>query len=257
MIEWVYVLSGTGMAAVGIGAMTYWYLKKRTNPVYYAFGAVLWAAAIALKLVMDFTISAAFSLQVTMIFAPLAALVVLGLYYGLRTGLFESGFTYFAVRHTRLSRSGFDEAVALGIGFGGAEALLLGGLVLVNGIALLTMPGVAAGLEPTLAGQNLLVTVLTPGVERLFTLFCHVFSTVLVVYAVRSGDIKWLGVSVLYKTLLDGSLPLFNHYLAGAGVYATLIIEAFVVAMGITGITGLLWLRKRFLEKTAGASRQS
>jgi uncharacterized membrane protein YhfC len=50
----------------------------------------------------------------------------MSLYFGLRTGIFESGITYVAVKKTGLSRTTFDEAIALGIEFGGIEAIILG-----------------------------------------------------------------------------------------------------------------------------------
>lgn len=248
MISWLNLLSGPGMIAVGAGAMVYWYSKKRISPLYFLIGGVLWAVAIGIKLIMDLTISSSLSQQVMVIFAPLAAFTVLGLYYGLRTGILESGLSYLAVRYTKLANSGFDEAVALGIGFGGTEAILLGVLSLVTVGSLLLMPGVAATLPGSALEQFSPLLVPVSIVERLFTLFCHVFATVLVVYAARFRDLKWLGVSILYKTLLDGSLPLFSYFLKGADTLARIgITEAFVAVVGISGLAGLLWIRKKWL----------
>ena len=113
------LISGLGMIAVGAGSMAYWCFKKRISPVYFLIGGVLWAAAIAIKLIMDLTISPGLQFQVTTAFTPLIATAILGFYYGLRTGIFECGIPYLAARYSRLSRSSFDEAVAIGIGFGG------------------------------------------------------------------------------------------------------------------------------------------
>lgn len=258
MLSWYNLLSGLGMIAVGAGAMAYWYYRneKRISPVYFLIGGVLWAVAIAIKLALDLTISASLSSWLTMTFTPLATVAILGLYYGLRTGLFESGMTWLAVRYTKLSGSGFDEAVALGIGFGGTEAILLGVLSLVAVGSLLLMPGVAATLPDSVLEQFSPVMVPVPIVERLFTLFCHVFATVLVVYAARFRDPKWLGLSIVYKTLLDGSLPLFSHALAGMDTLAaTGIIEAFVALMGVVGLAGLIWIRQRWLSRAPGGRR--
>ena len=255
MISWLNLLSGLGMIAVGLGAMVYWHYKKRTSPVYFLLGGILWAAAIAIKVIMDLTISPALAQQAMIIFTPLAAAVLLGVYYGLRTGILESGITYLAVRFTRLSKSGFDEAVALGIGFGGTEAALLGLLSLINTAALLMVPELVATLPASTLEQFALIMIPVPIIERLFTLFCHVFATVLLVYAARFHAIVWLAVSVLYKTLLDGVLPISNYLLAGMGTYARLgIIEVFVVAMGVVGLAGLAWIRKKWLLRAPDGS---
>lgn len=244
-ISWINLLSGLGMIAVGAGAMAYWYWKRRVNPAYFLIGGVLWAAAIAIKVIMDLTISAALVTQATIIFVPLAASVVLGLYYGLRTGILESGLSWLAVRYTKLSKSGFDEAVALGIGFGGTEAVLLGVLSLIAVGTMLLMPGVAATLPASTLEQFSLIMVPVPIVERLFTLFCHVFATVLVVYAARLRELKWLGLSIAYKTLLDGMLPVSNYLLSGMGTLGRVrLIELFIIAMGFVGLVGLFWIRK-------------
>lgn len=256
MISWLNLLSGLGMIAVGVGAMAYWYYKKRISPVYFFIGGVLWFVAIAIKVVMDVTVSAALAQQAMIIFAPLAAAVLLGLYYGLRTGILESGITYLAVRFTKLSKSGFDEAVALGIGFGGTEAALLGLLSLVNTAALLMMPELVATLPASVLEQYALIMVPVPIIERLFTLFCHVFATVLLVYAARFHALVWLAVSILYKTLLDGMLPVSNYLLAGMGMYAKYgIVEVFVIIMGIVGLAGLVWIRKKWLSRAPAGNR--
>ncbi|WP_424358454.1 YhfC family glutamic-type intramembrane protease [Methanocella sp. MCL-LM] len=256
MISWLNLLSGLGMVTVGVGAMVYWYYKKRISPVYFILGGILWAIAIAIKVVMDVTVSAALAQQAMIIFAPLAASVLLGLYYGLRTGILESGISYLTVRFTKLSKSGFDEAVALGIGFGGTEAALLGLLSLINTAALLMMPELVATLPASTLEQFALIMVPVPIIERLFTLFCHVFATVLLVYAARFHALIWLAVSILYKTLLDGVLPISSYLLAGMGTYAKYgIIELFVIVMGIIGLAGLLWIRKKWLTRAPEGNR--
>ncbi|HMK46006.1 MAG TPA: hypothetical protein VK436_05225, partial [Methanocella sp.] len=48
------------------------------------------------------TIASQFTSQAGMIFAPLITAVVIGLYYGLRTGVFECGIPYLATRYSRM-----------------------------------------------------------------------------------------------------------------------------------------------------------
>lgn len=222
------------MLAVGFGAMLLWFLLKDKKPVYfkyYLLGAVFWTIAILPKYVMDYTITTPFVNTLSSSLPILAVVIIMALYYGLRTGLFESGFTYLILKHTRLSKMNFNEVVALGIGFGGIEAIFIGGQWL-SGIG----PMLISPLDPT---SYLGVW------ERLFTLFCHVFSVVLVVYAVKLRKQFLLWLSVAYKTMLDGALILFLHFL-GNGLNSAYVIEAFVAVMGFIGLIGLYWMSKKY-----------
>jgi uncharacterized membrane protein YhfC len=227
---------GIGVLAVGIGAMLSWFLlkgKKLTYFAYFGLGAIFWAIAIAPKYIMDYTITSAFANILVSYFPMVAVGIVLALYYGLRTGLFESGFTYLIIKYTGLSRMGFNEAVALGIGFGGFEAIFFGVQWLLS-----TGPLTISPLDP----------MSYVGVwERIFTLFCHVFATVLVVYAVKLNDLRWLWLSVAYKTVLDGGLILFVYFLGTVmtSTSLTYVIESFVAILGIIGVIGVYWIAKK------------
>jgi len=254
-ISWLNLLSGLGMIVVGVGAMVYWYFRKRINPIYFFAGGVLWAVAIAIKLIMDLTISSGLQLQVMTAFTPLLAVVVLGFYYGLRTGIFECGIPYLAVRYSRLSeRLGFGEAVALGIGFGGTEAVLLGIVALASVAALLLTPGGVERLPASVLEQFSLIMVPVPILERFLTIFIHTFAIVLVVYAVKRNDFRWLVLSIIYKTLVDGPVPFFYQYPAGMGMSGTVIMELYIAVLAAVGLIGLIWISERWPSgRLAGA----
>ncbi len=241
-ITWVNFLPGTGMLAVGLGAMALWYLLKRPKLRYFAFGAMLWAAAIIPKYIMDFTVTQPFQAILLRNMPVTAVLAAMSLYVGLRTGLFESGITYLAVKYTKLSQIGFNEAMALGVGFGGVEAIYTAALSLLSMAALMAQPGLVSLVPP----EQLAVSFIpVPIWERLFTLFCHVFATILAVYAVKLNDLRWLALSILYKTALDGALlPL--QYVFGKGLSGIYIIEAFVAVMGIIGLGGIYWFAGKY-----------
>jgi len=236
-IVWVNYLIVVGMIAVGLGAMAIWYLVKRPKPQYFLIGAVLWVIAIGAKYAMDYTISQPFQTWVYLSVPLLTFYFIMSLYVGLRTGLFESGFTYLVVKYTGLSSMDFNEAVALGIGFGGIEAIFLG-VQAINSINQVVVP-----LDP--------VSILLPIWERFFTLFCHVFATVLVVYAVKLKDLRWLLFSIVFKAVIDGALPMFSYVyrfetIFGPGKNCTYAIESYVAVMGIISIVGLYWIAKKY-----------
>jgi len=241
-ITWVNFLPGIGMLALGLGAMALWYFVKRPKLRYFAFGAILWAVAIIPKYIMDFTITQPIQSALLQNMPVAAVLAIMSLYVGLRTGLFESGFTYLAVKYTKLSQMDFNEAMALGIGFGGVEAIYTAILSLLTMAVLMAQPALASLIPP----EQLAVSFIpVPILERLFTLFCHVFATILVVYAVKLNDLRWLGLSILFKTVLDGALLPLQHVF-GTGLSGIYIIEGYVAVLGIIALAGIYWFAKRY-----------
>lgn len=243
MVGWLNLLSGAGMIAVGAIAIFLW--RKRAGAEFFLFGAIFWVAAIAIKVIMDFTVTAPFR---GLLPQTLAGVLILGLYYGLRTGIFESGIPYVATRVARMAPT-FDQAVAIGIGFGAAEAILLGFSSLANVLAFMTIPGMPESYpqatQDLLQMQFSLAFIPVPVWERLFTLINHVFATVLALYAIKAGW-KWLGLSALIGVVIDGSIFWLAWFVPSSSVAYTVILELFVAAVGLVSIYGLYRLKKRY-----------
>jgi hypothetical protein len=243
MVGWLNLLSGAGMIVVGAIAVYSW--RQRAGIEYFLFGAVFWAAAIAVKIALDLTVTPSLT---ALLPHAVSGVLVLGLYYGLRTGLFESGLPCVAVRLAKLAPT-FDQAVAIGIGAGAAEAIALGALSLSNVLAFILLPGLIDTYPPAtqaaLQLQFSLPFLPLPVWERLFTLFCHVFAMTLAMYAVRAGW-QWLGLSIAFMALLDGALILLLVYVTTRTYVDNLAIEAFVGAMGLVSIAGLFILRSLY-----------
>jgi uncharacterized membrane protein YhfC len=246
MVSILNLSSGLGMILVAVLAVAFWQARMRPRMVFYAYGALFWAVAIAIKIAMDLTVSSPLYSLLYSSMPALGAVLATGLYLGLRTGILENGITYLGVRYTRLKEMGFSEAVAVGIGFGGMEALVLGIFSLLTVITLLMSPALVSLLPPSTLEQFDPLFMPLPVIERLFMLFGHAFATVLAIYAVKLADLKWLGIAVLYKTLIDGSLPPFSHYLGYMGAYMYFPIEAYVVVMGSIGLIGLYMFGKKY-----------
>jgi hypothetical protein len=198
MVGWLNLLSGAGMIAVGAVAVYGW--RRRADAVYFLFGAVSWAVAIAVKIALDLTVTPSFKA-----FLPqtLAGILVLGLYYGLRTGFFESGIPRAAARLAKLKPT-FDQAVAIGIGAGAGEAIMLGLLSMLSVPTPILVPGLIDSFTPAtqaaLQLQFSLPFIPVPVWERLFTLFCHVFAMALAMYAPRAGW-RWLALSIAFMAV--------------------------------------------------------
>ncbi len=246
MISALNLLSGLGMMAVAVIAILYWRQKKHSKVIYFVAGAIFWVVAIGIKVIMDLTISTSLYRWLDGTLPIDAAVLVTGLYLGLRTGILENGAVYLGTLYTKLKNMSFDDAVAVGIGFGGIEALLLGALSLLNVVALLLYPQLYMMLPASTQQQFELSFIPIPVIERLAVLFAHVFATVLAIYAVKLADLKWLLISVVYKTLIDGPLPLFNHYLGYMGLNLYYLIEVYLIILAVLGLYGLYWFGKKY-----------
>lgn len=243
MVGWLNLLSGAGMIAVGVIAVYVW--RRRAGAEYFLFGAVFWLAAIAIKVAMDLTVTAPFR---ELLPHTLAGTLALGLYYGLRTGIFESGIPYVSVRAARLKPT-FSQAVAIGIGFGAAEAILLGFASLINVLVFILLPGYIDSLpqatQDALQMQFSLAFIPVPALERLTTLINHVFATVLALYAIRAGW-KWLALSMAIGIVIDGSIFWLAYFIPSSSVAYIVALEAFVAAIAVVSLYGLSLLKKRY-----------
>jgi uncharacterized membrane protein YhfC len=243
MVGWLNLLSGAGMIAVGAIAVYLW--RRRAGAEYFLFGALFWMAAIAVKLVMDFTVTVPFR---ELLPHTLAGALVVGLYYGLRTGLFESGIPYLSAHIARLKPT-FGQAVAIGIGFGAAEAILLGFGSLVNVLIFIILPNLISSYplatQDALQMQFSLMFIPIPVIERLSVLFCHIFATVLALYAISAGR-KWLALSMAIGVLLDGSIFWFAYFIPSSSFAYTVVLEAFVAVIAAASIAGLYLLKERY-----------
>jgi uncharacterized membrane protein YhfC len=169
------------------------------------------------------------------------AFYMLGLAVGLSSGVFEEGARYLMYRFwTRQART-WKQGVLLGVGHGGVEALIVGGLILWTAINLWALEGqdlnqILTPEQIPLARQQIAslealawYETLAGFAERLFVLPAHIFMSVLVLQVFRRGQMRWLLFAVLWHTLLNAVSAVYvpqllggNWPLAAAGVFGVL-----------------------------------
>jgi uncharacterized membrane protein YhfC len=237
------IISPIGMILVGLTAIFYWRKNKGIPWIYFGFGALLWAVAIAIKLLMDLTVTTPFYLFLSS-YGTLTALVGLSLYVGLRTGLLESGLSYLAVAHTRFRTMNLEQALAFGIGFGSIEAIALGVQTLLNLMAFIIDPQLVSLLPPAQQASLDLPTIVAFAaiIERTFILFVHIFASVLVVLSVVAPATRYLVYSILFKTLVDGMIPFLTTYVDTTTVAGIYEVELPIVGLGIIAFFGIRWV---------------
>jgi uncharacterized membrane protein YhfC len=247
MVNPYLIISPIGMILVGLIALVYWRRKTGVSWKFFGFGALLWVVAIGIKLAMDFTITTPFYLYLYS-YSAFVALIGLSIYVGLRTGLLESGLSYLGVAKTGFRTMTLNQALAFGIGFGAIEALALGLQTLLNLGVLLLDPQLAATLSPAQQASLNAPTIVAFAaiLERAFVLLIHVFASLLVVYSVVSGMLRYLVYSILFKTLVDGMLPALTTYISASTIAGIYEIEVPIAALGVIAYFGTRWLMKKY-----------
>jgi uncharacterized membrane protein YhfC len=246
------LISGIGMVLVGILVPLYWQRKARPGANYFLMGAGVWIIAIAIKMVMDYTVT----IPLNIFFQPygmVAVFVGMGLYLGLRTGILESGLSYTIILKTKLKKMNYKQGIAFGMGFGAIEALFLGVTSFINIAAFLMSPQIISMLPE--ATQTVILSQLNssswivfgPIIERIAVMFIHIFSTLLVVYSIKSGKIKYLIISILFKTLVDGIIPWLVYSMRPlTDLPNAYIIEIPFIILALVSWFGIRWIRPRF-----------
>jgi len=253
------ILGPSGMIAVGLVFIAAWKVKKNVSIKYFLFGGLVWGMATAPKLIMDYTLTPRLSSWAINAYGVMGMLIILGVYVGLRTGLFECGFTLLAFSKTKLRDSTLDEATAFGVGFGAFEAILLG-LPSIMQIALFILnPSLLESLPPS---QREIVesslnsptwVAAAPVIERTFTLFAHIFAALLIYISIRGKPHLFL-VSVLYKTLLDALVPYIQTIINMNMPITLLEAEIWIIMMGLLGAIGTIRLRRTYQTKNSRES---
>ncbi len=248
------LFSGLGMITIGFSPILYWWRVKKAQFRYFAFGGVAWLAAILVKGLMDLTVSNGLYGFIHSLYSENIFLLLTGLYIGLRTGLLENFFQYVFVLKTKLRKGLFNESFAFGLGFGCTEAFLLGVGSFINLLMFILFPEII-NYVPEQQRQAVLKqltmstwVVFAPIIERGSAILIHLFSTLLVVLSVRKAERFFLLAAVLYKTILDGSIPFLRanvNTLTLTGIY---LIEVFITILGVIGLIGVLQIsRKKML----------
>lgn len=144
------------------------------------------------------------------------------IFLGFTAGLFEETGRYLAMRLMKNHR-GPSQAMVFGLGHGGIEAVLYGGVQ--------TLQALFANL-PLLMLSSPLIIALT-GFERLFAIAAHVCFSLLVMRAVEKRNPAWLLLAILLHTALDAPIGLLPLWFGVGTLGIELYLACFVVLLAI------------------------
>jgi uncharacterized membrane protein YhfC len=181
---------------------------------------------------------------------PTIQLLFNAIFLGLSAGIFEEGTRYLVLRWWAQDARSWRNGVLFGAGHGGAEAIILGGLVLYGFFQMVALR--TADLARTIPSSQLdlvqgQITAywsatwyfsLFGALERIFTIPCQIVMAVMVMQVFIRRKIRWLFVAIGYHALMGASL-VYNAKILGA--YWT---EAVIGGFAILSVVLIFVLRK-------------
>jgi len=246
------ILGPLGAIIVGILLITVWKIRSDVNIKYFLLGGLIWGIAIVPKIAMDYMVTLKLSSWAKSTYGITGMLIILGAYIGLRTGLFECGFAFLAFSRTKLRKATLEEATAFGVGFGTIEAILIGlpsliqlTMFILNPSLLESLPTTQREMIKALLNSPTWIAV-APVIERTFTLFAHIFTTILIYISATHCKPSFLFAAILYKTALDALVPYIQTIINIKMPVTLFEAEAWIIMMGSLGLVGTIRIRKTY-----------
>ncbi len=240
------LLSGLGMITVALAFVGYAAVKK-LGWGYLALGALFWVITVALKIAWAIPMNPLVK-SLTGNLPEVVGMPLFEIYIGALTGVFEVGIIWIVLRYTRLGQVAWNSALAFGIGFGAIEAFFIGLTSLGMVITALIAPDlISLSILKQLAVADNILFYLAPIWERFFTVLIHIYSNVLIFYAVVQRRSGWFWLAFVYKSLIDAvaAFYLLNHI---QGLLQLWIMEGIAAVWGIAGCIGTSWIKRHYPE---------
>ncbi len=249
------VASGALMMLVALVAVFFWKFKSRVQWRWFWAGAAIWTVGVALKFAVALPLNPIFF--AAMKFSAGWNLGLGSAYLGLLTGIFEIGVTLAAALIWRRLAADPARALAVGLGAGAFEALLLGLAAFAGSIAALASGQTELVLKSltVMAAQTSLLWLTGPA-ERVIAILAHTASRVLVLRAVagRTWFGAWAGFVWLSALDAVAGLALLTGMTASGSMWR---IELMLLPFGILSIPLILWAIRRWPTTTNGGSELS
>jgi uncharacterized membrane protein YhfC len=157
--------------------------------------------------------------------SPTTQLIFNAVFLGVSAGIFEEGARYLVMRWWAKETRSWRKGVLFGAGHGGAEAIILGLLVMYTFLQLAALRN--ADLTKLIPANQLSLAkqqvqtywssawymAMLGAVERLFTIPCQIAMAVMVMQVFTRKNIGWLFAAIGYHALLDGVAVIGQKFL--------------------------------------------
>jgi hypothetical protein len=241
----LFGVPGIGMILVSLLAVVVWRRASGAEFQWFWAGAGLWVAAVTLKVAFSLLANQAAVNFLHRALPPVLFFPGIGLYLGAVSAAFEVGLTWLVGLRWKVVGRDSRRAIAVGVGAGAVEALVLGC------VALATWLAAAAGEDMAEDRGYLLARAavtplfwLEPAAGRLIALLGHVSTRALVLLGVadRSPWIVLSGFAIFAIVDGIGAALLHSQVFAGRSMWW---IDAATVPFNLIGIAVLVWYLSR------------
>ena len=234
-------------------------LWKRASAVrwrWFWIGAAVWTAGVVLKNVFSAIANKDALSWLNSHLPHWGYPAAASLYIGLLTGIFGIGTAFFAARRWPAMTFSADRAIAVGLGAGAFEALLMGLSPLITGIIVVT-----GNFKPDPhTYQELLKSLAIPAyvligtVERIIVILCHTASRGLVLLAVARGRMQSFWWAFLLMTGLDAVVG-WTYFSGFMKTRSEWWVELMILPFGILSVYVIVRLLKRWPSEGTGPEK--
>lgn len=170
--------------------------------------------------------------------------IVFGLYGALAAGIFEETGRFVAFKTILKDKHEWKDGIAYGIGHGGIEAMLLGGVP-----SIILVINCLVNSDSIAAGANVSATLIGL-VERIFAFGIQLGLSMVVLYAIRYRKNIFFVLAILLHALVDFPAVLYQKQM----ISNILVIEAYVAVCFIMAVIFLLKSKKIFRKECSELS---
>ena len=181
---------------------------------------------------------------------------IFALYGGLAAGVFEEMGRFFAFKVFLKNNHHYHDGLSYGLGHGGIEAILIGGMSAVNSLLISAM--IKTGNLETILGAAATPEEITSikkqfeeanvwlfatgGLERIFAIALHLALSILVLYAIRKNKFTY----VLYAILIHAAINFLPALYQAGTLTNLLVIEIFLGFIAILSIVFIVKMKPKF-----------
>ena len=237
------VWSGRLMIATGLLFAMFWRRKTHVPWRWFLVGAGIWAAGVLFKFAVAIPLNPVLLPLMGETFPELVYIILGSLYIGLYTGIFEIGVTLAAAYYWTGMTKTPERAVAVGIGAGAFEAILLGLAAAISQI-----------LSPQLEPTGIALIWLMGPVERFLTILFHTASRTLTLLAVYHRKWSYFGAGFWLLTLVD-SIAGAVHLTVALSRISMWWVELALVPFAILSYILIRWCIRRWNDMSGRWNR--
>ena len=254
MLTAAYLFNATGMILLPIVLAFFLTRKFHLSWKLILAGALTFIASQVLHIPLLYGLTALFKIPGAPVIPEAWRTLFNAVLLGLLAGIFEETARWILFKFILKNAKIWQEGLVVGMGHGGIEAFLLGGLALTSVLSMIAMRNAdlsKLGASPDqiqLLKQQLdafwsapVYMAVLGFVERIFAISLHLVLSVMVLYSVAYKRPLWFWAALLWHAVVDGLSVYFAPIVGALGV------EGILGVCAVISLLILFWMRSLFL----------